>query len=152
MRTARGLLLAVFALGTGAAAIAASPPIPSSAPPHETWVTPERTPMDCGWYRTADPKHWSNGQKATAEKECHVVEEWRAFVTTHQVCSTDKDCVVVPSECPFGCMNVPVAATHAKAVTEKQTELRKKLDGVCKYKCRPVTRTVCEKGWCVGAW
>jgi hypothetical protein len=107
--------------------------------------------MNCGWYRTADPKYWSDKQKAAAEKECHVVEEWRAFVIARQSCSRDKDCVV-SSDCPFGCVNVPVAAVQAKAVTEKQAELRKKLDGHCKYKCRPVTRTVCEEGWCVGAW
>ena len=115
-------------------------------------MTPERKPKDCGWYRTADPKHWPDKEKAAAEKECHVIEEWRAFVTAHQSCSTDKDCAVVASDCPFGCMNVPVAAAHAKAVTEKQTQLRKKLDTDCVYKCRPVTRTACEKGWCVGAW
>jgi len=48
-------------------------------------------------------------------------------------------------------MNVPVAAAHAKVVTEKQRELWKKLDGDCKYRCRPLTHTVCEEGWCVGA-
>jgi hypothetical protein len=115
-------------------------------------VTPARTPKKCDWYRTADPRHWSDEQKAAAEKECHIVEEWRAFVTDHQKCATDKDCVVVRSNCPFGCMNVPVAAVHAKAVEEKEADLRKKLDGECMYKCRPVTRTVCQDGWCVGAW
>src|SRR5262245_50836275 len=147
MMIARGVVLAVVALGT-AGAIAASRPDPSPGPPRETWVTPERTPKDCGWYRTAD---WPAKQKAAAEKECHVVEEWRAFVTARQACSTDKDCAAVASDCPFGCMNVPVASVHAKAVTDKQTELWKKLDSDCMYKCRPVTRAVCEKGWCVGA-
>ena len=151
MNIAPRLFLAVVALGTGGA-IAASRPDPSPGPPRETWVTPERQPKDCGWYRTADPKYWSDKQKVAAEKECHVVEEWRAFMTAHQGCSTDNDCAVVPSDCPFGCMNVPVAAVHAKALTEKQTALRKRLDADCKYKCRPVTRTVCEAGWCVGAW
>jgi hypothetical protein len=87
-----------------------------------------------------------------AEKECRVLEEWRAFVTGRQACSVDKDCVLVESNCPFGCRNVPVAAIHAKVVAEKQRELKKQLDVDCKYKCRPVARTVCEKGWCVGAW
>jgi hypothetical protein len=151
MTIVRGLLLVVTGLGAGAA-IAASRSDPAPGPPRETWVTPARTPKDCGWYRTADPKYWSDKQKAEAEKECHVVEEWRSFVTAHQSCSVDKDCAVVPSDCPFGCMNVPVAAVHANAVTAKQTELRKKLDTDCMYKCRPVTQTKCQKGWCVGAW
>jgi hypothetical protein len=122
------------------------------AGPRETWVTPARTAKKCDWYQTSAPRSWSDEQKAAAEKRCHVAEEWRVFVTAHQGCSTNEDCVVVPSDCPFGCMNVPVAAVHAKAVTEKQTELRTKLDSVCIYNCRPVTQTVCEQGWCIGAW
>jgi hypothetical protein len=147
MTTGRALLFAIAALGAGGAAGSAP-----KGPPRETWVTPERRPKDCGWYRTADPEHWSDAQKAAAERECRVLEEWQAFVTARQACSADKDCALVESDCPFGCMNVPVAAAHAKVIAEKQRELQKKMDVVCKYKCQPVTRTVCEKGWCVGAW
>ena len=149
--TARGFLLALVALGTGGA-IAASPLDPSRDPRDDTWVTPERSPKDCAWYRTADPRRWSAKEKAAAEKDCHVEEEWRAFVTARQSCSTDQDCALVATDCPFGCMNVPVAAVHAKAVTKKESELRKRLVRVCNYKCPPVTRTVCRERWCVGAW
>jgi len=113
---------------------------------------PPRNPRHCDWYRTADPQYWSEQDKAAAERECHVVEEWRAFVTARQVCSVDEDCALVKSRCPFGCMNIPVAASQAKIVDDKQRELRKRLDDDCMYKCRPVTRTVCENAWCVGAW
>lgn len=90
--------------------------------------------------------------KAAYEKRCHVEEEWRVFVTARQGCSTNNDCVVVAADCPFGCMNVPVAAVHAKAVMDKQTELSTKLELRCVYKCQAVTQAVCEGGWCVGAW
>ena len=123
----------------------------AQAGPRETWVTPGRSPLDCGWYRTADPKRWSPKRKAAAEKTCRIVEEWRSFVTAHQDCSSDKDCVLVRSSCPFGCMNVPVGAAHAKALEQLQADLQEKLDDDCKYKCPPVTRTVCENGWCVGS-
>lgn len=151
MSIIRGSLFAVGVLTAGAA-IGASRSNPSARPPRETWVTPERKPMDCGWYRTADPKYYSDEQKAASEKQCRIVEEWRAFVTAHQACSTNKDCTVVASDCPFGCMNVPVAAVHANAVAEKQAELRGRLASTCSYKCKPVVKTACEKGWCVGGW
>src|SRR4051812_43426501 len=125
----RILLFGIVALGTGAAFGGAR-----QGAPRETWVTPERKPKDCGRYRTADPKHWSDAEKVAAEKDCQVEEEWRAFVTARQTCSVDKDCALVASDCPFGCMNVPVAATQTKVVDEKQRELRKRLTEECMYK------------------
>jgi hypothetical protein len=151
MRNGRAVLTAFIFLATFGVTPAAPGRADSPPKPRETWVTPDRKPEDCGWYRTADAKHWSDKMKAAAEKECYIVEEWRAFVTARQACSSDKDCGLVPSDCPFGCMNVPVAAVHATAVKKKQEDLEKKLDGRCKSKCQPVTRTVCEEGWCVGA-
>ena len=143
-------MLTILALGSGTTT--APQQGGRRADSRETWVTPEQEVNDCDWYRTADPKYWSDEQKAAAERRCRMVEEWRAFVTERQRCSSDRDCVLVASNCPFGCVNVPVAATHAKAVIGKQDELRKKLGRDCKSRCRPVTRALCEEGWCVAGW
>jgi hypothetical protein len=141
MAMRRSLLFAMMLTGLGCAA---------GNPARKTWVTPEREPMDCNRYLT-DPYDSENG-KIASERRCRIEEQWRAFVTARQGCSVDKDCVLVYSDCPFGCDNVPVAAAHATAVDELQRELWKRLGGRrCKHKCEPVTRTVCEHGWCVGA-
>jgi hypothetical protein len=125
---------------------------PIDAPIRESWVAPARTPRHCDSYRTADPKYWSAEERASAEKDCWVEEELRAYVTERQHCSCDADCVVIPADCPFGCMGIPVNASEAAAVVRKQADLRGRLDSDCTYKCRSVTRTVCEKGWCLAAW
>ena len=150
--------LAVLTMVVGAAALGyaacRSPRRVAQAqgPIKESWVAPPRVPKHCDWYSTADSKYWSDREKVRAEHDCLLEEDLRRFVTARQQCSDDVDCVVVASDCPFGCMGIPVNVSHADAVSRQQAELRKKLDSECMYKCRPVTRTVCENRWCVAAW
>jgi hypothetical protein len=87
--------------------------------------------------------------KIAAEKECHLVEELRVFVTERQSCTRDEECVVVHSDCPFGCEGIPVMASEAVTVERKQEELRRRYNDYCRYKCDPVWRAVCRNGWCV---
>jgi hypothetical protein len=117
-------------------------------------VTPKHEPFDCDWYRTPEAGYLSDSEKTWHVEECRIREEWRAFVTVRQVCSVDTDCVLVRSGCPFVCDDVPVAAAHALDVEELQRELWERLGGHCKFKCagEPITRAVCERGWCVGAF
>ena len=114
----------------------------------KTWVVPSREPRDCELYRTYD---WRAGDKIASEKECRLEEELRVFVMERQACTREEECVVVPTLCPFGCEGIPVTVSKARAVKTKLAELRKRYDGYCRYKCDPVWRTTCQKGWCVAA-
>ena len=91
--------------------------------------------------------------RAREERACRVEEEFRRYVTERQQCSRDSDCVVVRTDCPFGCKGIPVSASHADEVIQKQDEIYSRLESRCVSKCeRLVTRTVCDKGWCLAAW
>jgi hypothetical protein len=151
-----GLLLVVAALVVSAVVtpLSARPKVrgaPPPPPPEERWMDPPRKPLDCAWYRSADPKHWSKEEKERSERECRLREEFRAFVTARQSCSHDDDCALVRVVCPFGCEAVPVNKAQVTAVAAKHEELAKKLETPCKWKCQPVSRTACDKGWCVAA-
>ena len=143
MAAQRVLLFAITALGLACAAQNTS---------WKTWADPERSPMDCSWYRIKGLSGDSEEDKIAHEGRCRIEEEWRAFVTERQACSTDRDCTLVPTRCPFGCDNIPVAAVHAKAVEDKGLQLWRKLfpsGRGCKARCEGPSRTVCDKKWCV---
>ena len=80
------------------------------------------------------------------------MEEFRAFVASRQSCTQDEDCVVVKVACPFGCEGVPVNSTYAIAIEAKYTELARRYDDYCRYKCQPVGRAACRENWCVAVW
>jgi hypothetical protein len=131
-----------------AACASGSRPADPDAPVVKTWEVSSRQPPNCERYKTID---WRTEDKIAAEKECRLVEELGIFLLEKQSCASDKECVVVPAFCPFGCEGIPVAVSRAVIVKERLEDLRQRYDDYCRYKCDPVWRTACRNGRCVAA-
>jgi hypothetical protein len=81
---------------------------------------------------------------------CLRKEEFQTFVAAHRSCTTADDCVVVATQCPFGC-NVVVSKAFATETTTKHAALLEKnrAEGsMCAYKCRAPGPVVCKEHEC----
>ena len=157
LRSRRRLLLSTAFLVAGCRSGTPSSPstiVPlASSPSEEETLAGEgrartrdrwREPRDCSIYSSV------SDNKPDKRFECDLQETLREFVVERQSCSSVADCVVLDTQCPFGC-GIPVARDHAAAVDAKHRDLTERYNAAgvdCKYKCSPPAGAVCESGRC----
>jgi hypothetical protein len=105
----------------------------------------EPAPTDCSKQEgSADPR---------ARATCEAKEEFRAFVSSHQSCSSAADCTIVTGSCPFGCF-VPVTKASREETLAKLGSLGERLDKAghrCVYRCMSPPTEACVQGRCSAA-
>jgi len=92
------------------------------------------------------------GTEEAEREELLLKREFDTYVCEHNSCTTDSDCTVVGTDCPFGC-DVVVRRDAITDVKNKHVELLRRYEETghrCAYMCNPVTRVTCLDGRCVG--
>jgi hypothetical protein len=108
------------------------------------------TPLDCSEFHQAQ----SPPSKVfeASQLDCDLREELRAYVAPRRSCAVAEDCVVVPTDCPFGC-GISVARSEAEGIKQKVEALSRRY--AAKYACGhqrfATTGTTCRHGRCVDA-
>ncbi|HEY3493648.1 MAG TPA: hypothetical protein VGK73_03135 [Polyangiaceae bacterium] len=128
------------------ASASAPAPAASAAPPNP-WTTAD----DCARFENApEYKGLSAEDRARSRSTCEAKEEFRAFVSARQKCSSANECTNLSGACPFGCF-VPVAKSSASAVKTKLETLGARLDKAgnrCVYRCMGAPAEACVDGRC----
>jgi hypothetical protein len=105
------------------------------------------TPLDCSEFHQA---HALPSKVFEASQvDCDLREELRAYVASRRSCAVAEDCVVVPTECPFGC-GISVARSEAVGIKQKVEALSSRYAAkhACAYQCFAMTGTTCRHGKC----
>jgi hypothetical protein len=77
---------------------------------------------------------------ACTSEENRIKEE----IEEAKYCTTDNDCIIVQSKCPFDCYQAV-----NKAEAERINQRIKGFESSCTYSCVPIKGTACESGRCV---
>lgn len=82
--------------------------------------------------------------RATYVSKCLLQRQFDAFVAERQQCSTDNDCAIVASFCPFG-SGVTVARRYVDAVTAEHDRLMVEYHKLahCMYRANPIKSVSC---------
>lgn len=86
-----------------------------------------------------------------AASEAEVKREFNEFVSDHQACEQDSDCVLIQPGCPLGC-SVPIASDAAADAERLARELINDYERGgrgCDYGCSAVCGAACSAGSCV---
>jgi len=82
-------------------------------------------------------------------QECLMQRDFDSYVSARQSCSSDDDCTVIRTSCPFGCGEA-VARVYASAVSAEHERLMNEYSkhAQCKYKCSPFRSASCVENRC----
>lgn len=108
------------------------------------------TPLDCSeFHRAQSPP---SQVFEASQLDCNLREELRAYVAPRRSCAIAEDCVVVPTDCPFGC-GISVARSEAEGIKQKVEALSRRYaaKSACAYQCSATTGATCRHGRCVDA-
>jgi hypothetical protein len=106
------------------------------------------TPLDCSELHQAHS--FPSKVFEASQLDCDLREELRAYVAPRRSCAAAEDCVVVPTDCPFGCA-ISVARSAAQEIKQKVEALSRRYAAkhACGYQCLATTGTTCRHGRCL---
>jgi hypothetical protein len=99
------------------------------------------TPLDCSEFHQA--QSLSSKVFEASSLDCDLREELRAYVAPRRSCAGAEDCVVVPTDCPFGC-GISVARSEAVGIKQKVEALSRR--SAAKEGAWTPIRNVCPNG------
>jgi hypothetical protein len=108
-------------------------------------------PLDCSEFHRA--QSLPSKVFEASQLDCDLKEELRAYVAPRRSCAVAEDCVVVPTNCPFGC-GISVARSEAEGIEQRVEALsgRYAAKNACAYECSATTGATCRHGRCVDAF